>query len=49
MLQGELSPVLTAFSQLSTEVVRKVFNWYKLDFELFGYSPDDYITVAKKK
>ena len=34
------------FSQLGRETVRQLYNLYRLDFELFGYSPNTYINLA---
>ncbi len=37
------------FKTLSPEVVRKLYQIYKLDFEMFGYSAKNYLTLKKKK
>lgn len=34
------------FSQLSREELKKLYEKYKLDFELFGYEMDDYLQLA---
>ena len=34
------------FSQLSVETVRRLYNLYRVDFEMFGYSPDLYYHYA---
>ena len=34
------------FSQLSVETVRRLYNLYRVDFEMFGYSPDLYYKYA---
>lgn len=35
------------FATVDKDVIRKLYQRYKLDFELFGYSPDDYIKMGK--
>ena len=35
------------FSQLDKEDVEKLFQLYKMDFEMFGYSPNLYLNIAK--
>ena len=35
------------WSQISTEVVKKVLGNYKWDFEMFGFSPKDYFKQLK--
>ncbi|XP_067009624.1 carbohydrate sulfotransferase 11 [Anabrus simplex] len=37
------------FSQLSTEQVHRLYNKYKLDFELFNYKVDKYLEYATNK
>lgn len=34
------------FSQLSLDIVKKLYNVYKVDFEMFGYSPQMYYDYA---
>jgi hypothetical protein len=36
------------FSQLYKDDVEKLYQLYKMDFEMFGYSPDSYLNVAKE-
>ena len=31
------------FGQLSRDLVMKLYRFYQVDFELFGYSPDEYL------
>ena len=35
------------FSQLSVNTVKKLYNIYKVDFEMFGYSPQLYYDYAR--
>jgi len=35
------------FGQVEKEVIRSLYKRYKIDFELFGYSPDEYIAMGK--
>jgi len=35
------------FGGIDRDVIRKLYNRYKIDFELFGYSPEDYIKMGK--
>ena len=35
------------FSQLSLSTVKKLYNVYKVDFEMFGYSPQLYYQYAR--
>ena len=35
------------FSQLSLDTAKKLYNIYKVDFEMFGYSPQLYYGYAK--
>jgi chondroitin 4-sulfotransferase 11 len=35
------------FSQLTKRQVMDLYEMYRLDHELFGYSPEPYITIAK--
>ena len=35
------------FSELDVETVKRLYMLYKVDFEMFGYSPDDYFKLAK--
>jgi len=35
------------FSQVDRDVLRRLYKRYKLDFELFGYSPDKYIKIGR--
>jgi len=35
------------FGLLERDTIRKLFDRYKLDFEMFGYSPDQYIAMGK--
>jgi len=34
------------FSQLTKQEIYDLYNRYKLDFELYGYSPDEYIAMG---
>ena len=43
-----LSP-LEMFSRLSVGQVGALYQVYKYDFEMFGYSPDEYFEAARKK
>ena len=36
------------FSTLDTETVVKLYNLLKVDFEMFGYSPDKYFQYTKQ-
>ena len=36
------------FSELKTNTVKKLYHLYKVDFQLFQYSPDLYIQYSKK-
>ena len=36
------------FSELDLDTVASLYNLYKVDFEMFGYSPDSYIKLARK-
>ena len=36
------------FSELDIDTVTRLYNLYKVDFEMFGYSPDNYIKLASK-
>jgi len=35
------------FATVEKEAIRKLYKRYKLDFEMFGYSPDEYIKMGK--
>ena len=35
------------FSELDKTMVRKLYEFYKVDFEMFDYNPDEYFKVAK--
>jgi len=35
------------FGTVEKDTIRKLYQRYKLDFELFGYSPEDYIKMGK--
>ena len=35
------------FSELDVTMVKKLHEFYKVDFEMFDYSPDEYFQVAK--
>ena len=35
------------FSQLKKDDVKKLYELYKIDFLMFGYSPDVYFNIAK--
>ena len=35
------------FSELDITIVMKLYEFYKVDFEMFDYSPDEYFQVAK--
>ena len=35
------------FSQLSLDTVKKLYNIYQVDFEMFGYSPQWYYDNAR--
>lgn len=35
------------FSELDIMTVRRLYEFYKVDFEMFGYSPDEYFEIAK--
>ena len=35
------------FSELDIMMVRRLYEFYKVDFEMFGYSPDEYFEIAK--
>ena len=34
-----------AFKSVGRRMIRKLFNIYKYDFELFGYSPEKYFNI----
>lgn len=36
------------YSQLTKEQVRLLYNKFRLDFEMFGYSMEPYVTYAKE-
>ena len=35
------------FSQMRKEDIEKLYEMYFLDFEMFGYSPEDFIALGK--
>lgn len=35
------------FATIDRDKIKKLYNRYKIDFELFGYSPDEYIMMGK--
>ena len=35
------------FSELNIVMVRRLYEFYKVDFEMFGYTPDEYFELAK--
>jgi len=35
------------YSLVDRDILRKVYQRYKLDFDMFGYSPDEYIAMGK--
>jgi len=35
------------FATVEKEAIRKLYNRYKLDFEMFGYSPEEFIKMGK--
>ena len=41
-----MSVCMNYFSQLSLDIVKKLYNVYKVDFEMFGYSPQMYYDYA---
>ncbi len=41
--QSVKEKTLTYFKQLSPEAKQEVYKFYKLDFEMFGYSADEYL------
>ena len=36
------------FSQLEVETVTRLYNLYRHDFLMFGYSPDKYLSLARQ-
>ena len=40
---------LNLYSQLSMDQMLRLYKLYKLDFELFGYSPAPYLKMAKRR
>lgn len=38
---------LKYFSELDIMIVRRLYEFYKVDFEMFGYSPEEYFIIAK--
>ncbi len=36
------------FSQVQCSLLKKVYDYYKLDFELFDYKPDDYYKICAR-
>ena len=42
------SDPLVLFSQLSLEQMKRLYDLYIYDFEMFGYSPDKFYAVAGK-
>ena len=36
------------FSELELDRVKDLYSVYKVDFEMFGYSPEEYFNVARK-
>ena len=35
------------YGQVTKSLLKKLHDKYRLDFELFGYLPDDYLAVAR--
>jgi len=42
-----LSVSRSYFSKVKKDVIRRLYKRYKIDFELFGYSPEEYIAMGK--
>lgn len=36
------------FSEMDIDTVKRLYQLYKVDFEMFGYSPDEYFKLARK-
>ena len=36
------------FGQLDRDLVMKLYKFYQVDFEMFGYSPEEYLHWAKR-
>ena len=46
---GVLSdPMMEAYSGLDLKIVQKLYDIYKLDFEIFDYSPEECFKVARQ-
>ena len=35
------------FRQMSKKEIEKLYKMYKIDFEMFGYSPDNFLALGK--
>ena len=40
---------LETFRRLDPELIKQVYQVYRYDFELFGYSPDNYLKLTNGK
>ena len=36
------------FSEMDIVTVKRLYKLYKVDFDMFGYSPEEYFELAKK-
>ena len=36
------------FSEMDIDTAKRLYQLYKVDFEMFGYSPDEYFKLARK-
>ena len=36
------------FSEMDIDTVKRLYQLYKVDFEMFGYTPDEYFKIARK-
>ena len=47
--QSSLKKPEMLYQNVSKELIEKIYHLYEDDFKLFGYQPDDVLTVAKEK
>ena len=36
------------FSEMDIDTVKRLYQLYKVDFEMVGYTPDEYFKIARK-
>ena len=44
-----IDTTVEAFKSVGPVLIRKLYNIYKYDFELFGYSPQKYFNITKNR